>query len=90
MSVAISLYLHVDRFGTVRIRNAHYLSDIYQKNPNFAFVQYSECLSNQIHRPFYVTQIINLFLNSRISANHDKGYRDFELVGKSLYSLLFL
>ena len=35
------------------------------------FVQYSECLSNLL--PNYETQIINPFLNSMISANHDKG-----------------
>ena len=39
------------------------------------FVQYSECLSNPLL--FYATRIINPFLNSRISANHAKGYRDF-------------
>ena len=33
------------------------------------FVYYSEILSNL---PFYATQIINHFLNSRISANLDK------------------
>ena len=31
----------------------------------------SECLSNPL--PFYANQITNPFLNSRISANHDKG-----------------
>ena len=35
-----------------------------------AFVQYSKCLSYPF--PFYATQIINPFPNSRISANHDK------------------
>ena len=35
------------------------------------FVHYSECLSNPL--PFYATQIINPFLTSRISANHNKG-----------------
>ena len=33
------------------------------------FVQYSECLSN----PVLATQMTNPFLNSRISANHNKG-----------------
>ena len=35
------------------------------------FVQYSECLTNYL--PFYATQIIYTFLNSRISCNHDKA-----------------
>ena len=35
------------------------------------FLQYSEYLSNPL--PFYATQFINPLLNSRISANHDKG-----------------
>ena len=26
---------YVDRFGTVSVRNVHYLSDIYQNNPVF-------------------------------------------------------
>ena len=34
------------------------------------FLQYSECLSNPLR--FYKTQIINLFLNPRISANSVK------------------
>ena len=34
------------------------------------FEHYSECLSNPL--PFYATQIIHPFLNSSISANHDK------------------
>jgi hypothetical protein len=37
------------------------------------FVQYIECLSTPSPLPFYATQIINLFVNSRISANRDKG-----------------
>ena len=36
------------------------------------FIHYSECLS--IPLPFHTTQIILLFLNSRISTNHDKWY----------------
>ena len=35
------------------------------------FVQYCECLSNLLL--YYATQIINPFLNSRISANPEKG-----------------
>ena len=35
------------------------------------FVDYSECLSNPL--PFFETQIINPFLNSRITVNHEKG-----------------
>ena len=35
------------------------------------FVQYSECLYHPL--PFYVTPIINSFLTSGITANHDKG-----------------
>ena len=35
-------------------------------------VQYCECLSNP-PTPFYASQITIPFLNSRISANHDKG-----------------
>ena len=51
------------------------------------FVHFSECLSNLL--PFYATQIINSFLNSRISADHDKGL-EFKPIVKSLYSLMFL
>ena len=32
-------------------------------------MQYTECLSNPL--PFYVTQIINPFFNSKIQANLD-------------------
>ena len=32
-------------------------------------------LNNVINDPFYATQIINPFLNSRISANHEKVFR---------------
>ena len=46
------------------------------------FVQYSECLSHPL--PFYATQIINPFPNSRISANHEKGYLGFLAILKSL------
>ena len=35
------------------------------------FVHYSECLTNP--SPFSAIQINNPFLNSRISASHDKG-----------------
>ena len=35
------------------------------------FVHYSECLSNSLSH-IYATQIINPFLNSRISTNEDK------------------
>ena len=35
------------------------------------FVQYSECLPNPL--PVYGTKIVNPFINSRITANHDKG-----------------
>ena len=35
------------------------------------FVHYSEYIYHPL--PFYTTKIINPFLNSRISANHDKG-----------------
>ena len=35
------------------------------------FVHYSECLSNLTS--FYTIQLINPFLISRITANHDKG-----------------
>ena len=34
------------------------------------YMRYSECLSNPL--PFYATHIIDPFLNSRISASHDK------------------
>ena len=52
------------------------------------FVHFSEYLSTSI--PFYATQIIKNFLNSRISANHDKGLRFLPMMVKSLYSLMFL
>ena len=39
--------------------------------------------------PFYGTQIIDPFLKSRISANHEKGL-EFQPIVKSLYSLIFL
>ena len=51
------------------------------------FVQYIECLS--IDPPFYATQIINPFLNSRISTNNDKG-QGFQPIVKYLYPLMFL
>ena len=35
------------------------------------FVHYSECLHHPL--PFNATQIINPFLTSRISTNHEKG-----------------
>ena len=35
------------------------------------FTQYSEWFS--IPLPFYATQIVNPYINLRISANHDKG-----------------
>ena len=50
-------------------------------------VHYSECLSNPL--PFYSNQIINPFLNSRISANDNKGL-EFQPIVKSLYCLMFL
>ena len=37
------------------------------------FVRYSKSLSTPAPLPFYANQIITPFLNSRISANHDKG-----------------
>ena len=36
-------------------------------------MKYRKCLSYTF--PFYSTQIVKPFLNSRISANHDKGER---------------
>ena len=50
------------------------------------FVHYSECLSNPL--PFKATQIINPFLDSRFSANNNKGF-EFQPIVKSLYSLMF-
>ena len=39
--------------------------------------------------PLYATHLINPFFNSRISDNHDKGYR-FQPIVKSLYLSMFL
>ena len=39
--------------------------------------------------PFCATQIINPFLTSRLSTNHDKGL-DLKKIEESLYSLMFL
>ena len=39
--------------------------------------------------PFYASQIINPFLNSRISANQNYG-QEFQPIVKSLYPLMFL
>ena len=44
-------------------------------------MKYTHCLSHPL--PFYATQRINPFLNSRISANHDK-MEDFQPIIKSL------
>ena len=50
------------------------------------FVHYIENLSNP---PFLLcNSIFNSFLNSRISANYDRGFRFYPIV-KSLYSLMF-
>ena len=49
------------------------------------FVQNSECPSNP--PPFFTTQRINPFLNSRISTNHDKVDRRIVANGEILIPL---
>ena len=52
--------------------NSHIKRDfIIEKQIARHFLQYSECLSKPL--PFYATQIIEPFLNSKTLANHDKG-----------------
>ena len=66
--------------------------DLYKKKYNtktnsWAFLQYSECLANS--PSLLYNSKINPFLNLMISANHVKGDK-FQLIGKFLYTLLFL
>ena len=58
-----------------------------EKQKSLNVVKFSKCPSSPL--PFYGTQIINSFLSSMISANHDKG-EGFQLIVKSIYPLLFL
>ena len=51
------------------------------------FVHFRECLYHPL--PFYATQMIKPFLNSWISANHNKGVV-FQPIVKFLYSLMLL
>ena len=60
---------------------------IIEKHTARHFVQYCECLSTLLH--FYATKIVNPFLNSRISAIHDKGL-GIKPILKSLYLLMLL
>ena len=39
--------------------------------------------------PFYATQIINHFLNSRSSANHDKGLEFYPIGNPYMYLFMF-
>ena len=67
------------------IVNNNYTQKIFQIDQQISqhFVQYSECLSKT------PSLLCNLFLNSRISANHDKECR-FQPIVKSSYSLMYL
>ena len=66
---------HLAQYSTLHWPPLHLLRDfIIEKQLQHCIMEYTKCLSSI---PFYnATQIINPFLNSRISANHDKvqGY----------------